>query len=177
MAFVLLLCVFAVILNLTSSVKMQLSKGLSTKLISGYDAFIIDQWGVLHDGKQLYKGTIEAMQKLRDCGKRTVMLSNSSKRRENSIAGLLKVGLDPSIYFDEIVTSGEMAWQYIESREITKDGFVSSSGETPLKVLLMGNGADDQEYVSSCGCVISSVEEADFILARGTFSIQWRWHA
>ena len=43
--------------------------------------------------------------------------------QENSIAGLLKVGLDPSIYFDEIVTSGEMAWQYIESREITKDGF------------------------------------------------------
>ena len=40
----------------------------------------------------------------------------------------------------------------------------------PLKVLLMGNGADDQS-TSSCGCVISR-READFILARGTFSIQ-----
>jgi HAD superfamily hydrolase (TIGR01459 family) len=170
------LVILLIALNLTnceSSMKgISFSKGLSPNLVSKYQAFIIDQWGVLHDGKELYPGSLNTMKKLRDNGKKTVMLSNSSKRKANSIAGLKKVGLDPSIYFDEIVTSGEMAWQFIESREICKGGFVTQSGGSTLKVILMGNGADDEEYLTSCGCVVSSIEEADFILARGTFCLQ-----
>ena len=36
-------------------------KSLSTK----FDYFIVDQWGVLHDGKTSYEGAIEALEGLR----------------------------------------------------------------------------------------------------------------
>ena len=139
--------------------KINYRSGL-TSILPDYDAFIIDQWGVLHDGKQLYPSTLITMDLIKSAQKKTIMLSNSSKRVGSSIAGLKKVGLDPAKYFDDIVTSGELAWNFI------KDGGMSGN-----KIFLFGNGQDDDEYVSSLGCVIKSPKEADFILARGTFSI------
>jgi hypothetical protein len=34
-------------------------------LADRFDYFIVDQWGVLHDGKKAYEGTIEALQNLK----------------------------------------------------------------------------------------------------------------
>ena len=59
-----------------------------SSLISRYDAFIIDQWGVLHDGKVLYPEALATMDLLKAASKKTIMLSNSSKRVGSSIAGL-----------------------------------------------------------------------------------------
>ena len=131
-----------------------------TSIISRYDAFIIDQWGVLHDGKVLYPEALATMNLLKAASKKTIMLSNSSKRVGSSIVGLKKVGLDPAKYFDDIVTSGELAWNFIEG-----------GGMSGNKVFLFGNGQDDDEYISSLDCVVACPEDADFILARGTFSI------
>ena len=139
--------------------KITYQRGLSS-ILSAYDAFIIDQWGVLHDGKVLYPSALMTMDLIKKANKKTVMLSNSSKRVGSSIAGLKKVGLDPEMYFDGIVTSGELAWKFIQG-----------GGMAGNKIFLFGNGQDDDEYVSSLGCVIAGPEEADFILARGTFSI------
>jgi hypothetical protein len=38
-----------------------------------------------------------------------------------------------------------------------------------LKVFVIGNNDDDAEYISSCHCIPAAPEEADFVLARGTF--------
>lgn len=40
-----------------------------------------------------------------------------------------------------------------------------------VRVLVFGNDDDDEEYVSSLGCELSGVEEADFLLARGPFLV------
>ena len=39
------------------------------------------------------------------------------------------------------------------------------------KVCVFGNGDDDEKYVSSSGCVLSSIDDADFVLTRGTFAV------
>jgi HAD superfamily hydrolase (TIGR01459 family) len=134
-----------------------------------YDYYIIDQWGVLHDGKTPYPGVLQCLENLKREGKCLILLSNSSKRKSNSFKGLSKVGINPSL-FDDIVTSGEMAWNAIKQRrfDFTLPAPIS---EDRLRVFLVGNNDDDAEYIESCNCVVSPPETADFVLARGTFRI------
>ena len=40
-----------------------------------------------------------------------------------------------------------------------------------FKIHLLSSGADDEEYVRKCGKIYSPIEQADFILARGLFTI------
>lgn len=133
-----------------------------------YDSFIIDQWGVLHDGKTPYPGVIECLENLKSCGKKLVLLSNSSKRKSTSFKGLNKVGIN-SLLFDDIVTSGEMAWNAIMERKFDFPLRNHKSSADKLRVFVVGNNDEDIEYVKSCNCVLSPPETADFVLARGTF--------
>jgi ribonucleotide monophosphatase NagD (HAD superfamily) len=45
-----------------------------------YRGFIVDQWGVLHDGARPYANALDCLARLREGGKRIVLLSNSGKR-------------------------------------------------------------------------------------------------
>ena len=45
-----------------------------------YDLFLIDQWGVLHDGRFAYKEAINALQYLKNINKTLIIISNSSQR-------------------------------------------------------------------------------------------------
>ena len=45
-----------------------------------YDGFILDLWGVVHDGTAPFPGVLDCMQRLLDAGKRLVLLSNAPRR-------------------------------------------------------------------------------------------------
>ena len=64
----------------------------------------------MHDGTTTYQGVIEVVQKLRQHGKTLIILSNSSKRQDNSIKMLTKLGFDNATtdLFAQIITSGEV---------------------------------------------------------------------
>ena len=80
-----------------------------------YDGFIVDLWGVIHDGINLYPGVDEAIDRLMQAGKRVVLLSNAP-RQIASIAGrLIEYGLAPDRY-TALMTSGEEAWQCLNKR-------------------------------------------------------------
>lgn len=143
---------------------------MSLKDISGnFDSFIIDQWGVLHDGKHPYDGAIECLDNLNQEGKRLILLSNSSKRKLSSFKGLQKVGIDPNIFTD-IITSGELGHQLLSGPRLSEI-FTGSPLRTLTKVFVIGNGDDDIEYITTANCELCDPEEAHFVLARGTFSI------
>lgn len=133
-----------------------------------YDSFIIDQWGVLHDGKTPYPGVIKCLENLKSCGKKLVLLSNSSKRKSTSFKGLNKVGIDP-LLFDDIVTSGELAWNAIMERKFSFPLQNYKTTADKIRVFVVGNNDEDIEYVTSCNCILSPPETAHFVLARGTF--------
>lgn len=78
--------------------------GLSA-LADSYDLFIIDQWGVLHNGAEAFPGAVDAMKALKDAGKSVIVLSNSGKRPHTSYTRMAQLGFDRSLY-DEVVTSG-----------------------------------------------------------------------
>ena len=56
----------------------------SQEILDQYDTFLLDMWGVMHNGSEPYEGVLEAVQELKRVGKKMIILSNSSKRRENS---------------------------------------------------------------------------------------------
>ena len=45
-----------------------------------YDAFILDVWGVLHDGVTLYPGVVDTLEHLTAAEKPFVMLTNAPRR-------------------------------------------------------------------------------------------------
>ena len=83
-------------------------------IISLYDVFILDQWGVMHDGYKGYDHAINTVEKLITENKKLIIISNSSKRKTSSIARLKRLGFDKNDFI-EVMTSGEMIWQEIST--------------------------------------------------------------
>ena len=79
-------------------------------ILNEADAFLLDQFGTLHDGVLLYPGVAEGLAALRAAGKRLIILSNSGRRSGANIARLSHIGLTPDCY-DGFLSSGEVVWQ------------------------------------------------------------------
>src|SRR4051812_34263969 len=80
-----------------------------------YDAFVLDQWGVLHDGANPYPGAIAAVEELVRRGKKVALLSNSGRRAAKNRERMEGFGFDPA-WFAAIVTSGEACWRLLHDR-------------------------------------------------------------
>lgn len=138
----------------------------STRFLSGladiahaYDGFIVDQWGVLHDGTRPAVGAIQALARMRAHAP-VVLLSNSSRRIANNRAQLAEIGYGADAY-DAVVTSGEATWHALTARaEPPFDGLgrrcrlFAFAGDRGLLEGL------DVEAVADAG-------EADFLLVSG----------
>lgn len=85
-------------------------------LFATYDTFIIDQWGVLHGGQTVYPGVVEALQDLQRAGKRTIILTNSSKTESVNIDRLDRLGVPRSLY-TSLVSSADIVRREIFARE------------------------------------------------------------
>ncbi|KAL1503914.1 hypothetical protein AB1Y20_012375 [Prymnesium parvum] len=132
-------------------------------LLDQYDAFLLDQFGVIHDGKQPYPGAVHALERLHQAGKKVVIISNSSRRRQDTLSRLEAMGFCAPL---AAVTSGDLVWQALRSDE-TRPPFDGLG----MRCFVFGNGEDDEEYVRSSGKVAAPVAQADFVLARGLFSL------
>ncbi|OBZ92325.1 HAD family hydrolase [Pararhizobium polonicum] len=124
------------------------------ELVDRFDAFLIDQFGVLRDGKGPYPGAAETLVRLKQSGKRIIILSNSGKRSAENDRRLAALGFDPESW-DWFLTSGEVAWRLLsfESLEegegiarrcllISRDGDTSPLDGLPLQRTERGDDAD-----------------------------------
>tara|TARA_E500000178_G_scaffold61862_1_gene58628 strand:- start:15 stop:851 length:837 start_codon:yes stop_codon:yes gene_type:complete len=85
------------------------------ELLKNYDNFIIDQWGVMHDGTFGYVHAFNSINFLNNDNKNLFIISNSSKRSKSSIDRLPKLGFNKSSFINT-VTSGEMIWQLLNKK-------------------------------------------------------------
>ncbi len=88
---------------------MKILDGIAT-LAERYDGFVLDLWGVVHDGRRPYPGVAGALAELKRRGKRVAFLSNAPRRSHVVEALLTGMGLDPALW-DATITSGELAWR------------------------------------------------------------------
>lgn len=127
----------------------------------GYDLFLIDQWGVIHNGKTALAGAVDTMRALRDAGAKIVLISNSSKRAEISEAGLTGMGVARGLY-DDIVTSGEVAWRALDARA---DPYYAGLGRR----CFMFSWGGDKRFLDGLDLDdVDAPEDADFVLLSGT---------
>ena len=124
------------------------------QLMDKYDAFLLDQFGVLHDGSNALPGAIDCFAQLIAAGKKCVVLSNTS-RRGGAGAGKLKAMGFAADALSGFVASGELAYQYMLSQWRGK------------KALWFG-WPDQPNYIDGLDLVLASASEADFVLCQGT---------
>ena len=143
---------------------IELFSGMAA-LADRYDGFILDQWGVLHDGTRPYEGAAECLERLHAAGKRIVVLSNSGKREAENLRVMARMGFDVSV-LERCVCAGEEARVAIEARD---DAFHSALGRRCYAFTRGG----DRAVLEGIGLeFVERVEEADFLAVLGIDSPQ-----
>lgn len=127
-----------------------------------FKAWFLDQFGVLHDGKQPYPGAISTLQKLATTDAKMVIISNSSRRASTTMEKMKSLGFDTSLFLGAI-TSGELTHQYLQRRD---DDWFAALGKSCIHMTWKGRGAISLEGLGLQ--VVDKVEEAEFVLAHGT---------
>ncbi|MEI9986707.1 MAG: TIGR01459 family HAD-type hydrolase [Aliidongia sp.] len=125
-----------------------------------YDGFVLDVWGVLHNGMAPYPGVVDALQRLHAAGKRVVLLSNAPMRAEKVAARIEKLGV-PRPLFQAVMTSGEEVWLNLLHRT---DPLYAVLGRHCLFI----GSPRHRGMLEGIGLVEAATpEEADFILDTG----------
>jgi len=135
---------------------MTFSQGLY-ELMDSYDGFIMDQWGVLHNGLHPYDGVIDTLNHLKHRKKQVIILSNSAKRSSDNIERLKKLGIKHGLY-KAVVSAGEVTWQGLKEQ---KDAPFKGLGK---KCYLISR-PDDESLIEGLDIeLVTDIEEAQFIL-------------
>ena len=133
-------------------------RGLS-KICSSYDTFLLDQFGVLHDGSSAYPGACDALARLNASGKMLVIISNSGQRAEHALEKLKLLGFEPG-WFAGVVTSGETTHTALLTRD---DPFFSCLGRKCLHLVWISHEKTDEYGLT----YVSDISAADFVLVHG----------
>ena len=141
--------------------------GMTLRLLAGlreiaaeYDGFVLDLWGVLHDGSKPFPGVLDALAQLKSAGKGRTVLSNAPRRAHLVASRLTEIGIPPELY-DHIHSSGEEAWQHLKRRD---DKFYAALGRRcyhlgPARDENMVEGIDIER--------VTDIAAAEFILNTG----------
>lgn len=130
------------------------------ELAPDYDGFILDLWGVVHDGTAPFPGVLDCMRRLIDAGKRIVLLSNAPRRADDVIRRIAAIGVPEGLYH-AVMSSGEEAWQHLHRRD---EPFYAALGRRCLQI----GSERDLEMRDGLGLAfVETPEEADFILNTG----------
>ena len=131
-------------------------------LADQFDAFFIDQFGVLMDASGPYPFAIDAIKRLSEYNKPIVLLSNSGKRAIENCERLERLGFDLNL-FTAVITSGEVAYWTIKNK-IEDGNFIKP------KIYLISRDSDTSP-VNGLSCKrAKNTDEADYLIIAGSES-------
>lgn len=140
-------------------------RGLA-EVIPGYDAVVLDLWGVIHGGVAPYPGVLDVLARLRAAGRPVALLSNAPRRAATVARRLGEIGVPPDLY-DCLMTSGEAAHEALAARTDPAHAvlgrrfwYVGPAWDQDIVADLdyaQAQGPDDAEFVICVGLV----DEAD----------------
>ena len=136
-----------------------------TRIITGiaplaerYDGFIVDLWGVVHDGFTVFPGALECLRRL--AGRPVLLLSNAPRRADSVQRTLRRLGIEDALY-THILTSGEATWLALRDRT---DPWFAALG---TRVYHLGPERD-RGVVEGLGLtLVANPAAADFLLNTG----------
>ncbi len=124
-------------------------------IYKNYDTFVIDLWGVIHNGVMLNSKAINAIEKLKKNSKKIVFLSNAPRPSSKVVNFLLKMNMDKK-YLSNVITSGEAAMYAINQKKFGKTFFHLGP---PRDTSIFENVKENK----------SDLDSSDFILCTGLF--------
>ncbi len=130
-------------------------------LAERYDGFIIDLWGVIHDGVQAFPAAIDCLERFRAAGKRAVILSNAPRRVSAIMARNEKMGIAPALA-TAVMSSGEDAWRHLAQRP---DDWYRALGQ---RCYHLGPERDLNMREGLGYSFVGDLAEADFVLNTGS---------
>lgn len=131
------------------------------ELASQYDAFLLDQFGVLHNGREALPGADACYARLAAAGKQLVVLSNTSRRRADALGKLPRMGFDAAT-LSEFVSSGEEAWRHLDSPACAGKKVLWLAWEDGYL------GFENGRYLDGLDIELAGADTCDLVLAQGT---------
>ena len=129
-----------------------------SEVFRAYDTFVIDLWGVIHNGIKLNEKAIEAVDQLKKNSKKIIFLSNAPRPSSKVINFLLKMKMNKN-YLSNVITSGEAAMHAINENKFGKKFFhLGPLRDAPIFEKVKENK--------------SNIDKCDFILCTGLFDEQ-----
>jgi len=126
-----------------------------SEIYKNYETFVIDLWGVIHNGIMLNSKAIEAIDQLKHNRKKVVFLSNAPRPSSKVINFLLKMKMNKE-HLSNVMTSGEAAMYAINNNKFGKTFFhLGPPRDTSVFEKVKANKAE--------------LEKCDFILCTGLF--------
>jgi len=135
-----------------------LDTGLKS-IFKEYETFIIDLWGVMHNGINLHPAAIEVLQNLKKNDKEFFLISNAPRPRSSVAKFLKKLNMEEK-YFDHIYTSGDAS---IEALKLKKFG---------NKFFHIGPSRDFDLFIDFKINKVNSIEESEYLLCTGLFDFE-----
>ena len=80
-----------------------------------YDVFLIDLWGVIHNGIAAFDNVIPVLQSLKQKKKMVFFITNAPRRSFVISQQLEDFGIEQKLY-DKIISSGELTWLSIKEK-------------------------------------------------------------
>ena len=126
-----------------------------SEIFDSYDTFLIDLWGVMHNGIMLNSKAIDVIHNLKNKSKKIVFLSNAPRPSSKVKNFLLKMNMDKK-FLTNVMTSGEAAMSAINKKKF---------GE---KFFHLGPTRDNSLFENIMGSK-TEITDCDFILCTGLF--------
>lgn len=138
---------------------------------AGYDVYVVDLWGCLHNGIAAYPDALDWMARVRGDGAKVIFLSNAPRRSSAVAQQLVRMGVEPGTY-DAIMTAGEAV--RLEIEEATDPWYAGLGrrffhiGTEPDAKLLDGldfervPDARDADFILCCGIRSRDEQLSDF---------------
>jgi len=134
------------------------NKGLKS-IVENYDIFYIDLWGVVHNGINLHKNAIEALEEITRANKEYVLLTNAPRPKKSVQLFLEKMGMHEVIR-EKVYSSGEAALSYL------KKNFVNE------KFFHIGPPRDFDLFLDFKKNKTLDIKESHYLLCTGLFEEQ-----
>jgi HAD superfamily hydrolase (TIGR01459 family) len=133
-----------------------------------FDLFLVDQYGVLHDGGAAYPGAVDGLARLASGGRKVVVLTNSGKSAAANLARLAGLGFSGS-NLHAVLSSGEVAVRLVRS------GALGPRFAIGADACVIGRVGDAYAFSPDEFRLVPRPQDADFLVFAGSDAPRTTW--
>jgi HAD superfamily hydrolase (TIGR01459 family) len=131
-------------------------------MADNYDLFIIDLWGVIHDGIAVYPAAADCLRRLHQRDARVVLLSNTARPGDLIADSLGELGVEADLY-DWLLTSGDV------TAGAVAEGTYGGGGDAGPAYFHLGPERC-RPTLEACGGREVALDDAELLICTGLFN-------